>query len=288
MSISLASFLPGASMLVVTTPQEAARKVAERAGKMAERTNLRPLGVVENMSWFVCPHCGEREPIFGEGGGQEAADTLGVPLMGADPAAAGAARRRRHGRADRASPSPTPPRQRGAARGRHAGGAGDEDEGRQAAQPDDARRGGRSRAPALARRRCVLGVDRRPRSSVDGRPPALGGLLGSRIEPACGGSDAGPTRSAAPPRSPRRRRPSTALPVSPKNRLSMRSESSRIRSIPYQRPNVRVRMPSRRGFRIMHEPQEREQARGDDHVVERRLMDAHAGGDHAPFASSSP
>jgi ATP-binding protein involved in chromosome partitioning len=84
-SISLASFLPGASMLVVTTPQEAARKVAERAGKMAERTNLRPLGVVENMSWFVCPHCGEREDIFGSGGGQEAADTLGVPLMGQIP-----------------------------------------------------------------------------------------------------------------------------------------------------------------------------------------------------------
>ena len=84
-SISLASFLPGASMLVVTTPQEAARKVAERAGKMAERTNLRPLGVVENMSWFVCPHCGEREDIFGTGGGQEAADTLGVPLMGQVP-----------------------------------------------------------------------------------------------------------------------------------------------------------------------------------------------------------
>ena len=84
-SISLASFIPGASMLVVTTPQEAARKVAERAGKMAERTNLRPLGVVENMSWFVCPHCGERETIFGEGGGQEAADTLGVPLMGQIP-----------------------------------------------------------------------------------------------------------------------------------------------------------------------------------------------------------
>jgi ATP-binding protein involved in chromosome partitioning len=84
-SISLASFLPGASMLVVTTPQEAARKVAERAGKMAERTNLRPVGVVENMSWFVCPHCGEREPIFGEGGGREAADTLGVPLLAQVP-----------------------------------------------------------------------------------------------------------------------------------------------------------------------------------------------------------
>jgi ATP-binding protein involved in chromosome partitioning len=72
-------------MLVVTTPQEAARKVAERAGKMAERTNLRPLGVIENMSYFVCPHCGEREEIFGRGGGAEAAETLGVPLMAQIP-----------------------------------------------------------------------------------------------------------------------------------------------------------------------------------------------------------
>jgi ATP-binding protein involved in chromosome partitioning len=84
-SISLASFLPGASMLVVTTPQEAARKVAERAGKMAERTNLRPVGVIENMSWFVCPHCGEQTPIFGQGGGGEAAETLGVPLFAQVP-----------------------------------------------------------------------------------------------------------------------------------------------------------------------------------------------------------
>ena len=84
-SISLASFLPGASMLVVTTPQEAARKVAERAGKMAERTNLRPIGVIENMSWFVCPHCGEPTRIFGQDGGQEAADTLGVPLFAQVP-----------------------------------------------------------------------------------------------------------------------------------------------------------------------------------------------------------
>jgi ATP-binding protein involved in chromosome partitioning len=84
-SISLASFLPGASMVVVTTPQEAARTVAERAGKMAERTNLRPLGVIENMSWFVCPHCGEREEIFGEGGGAIASETLGVPLLGQVP-----------------------------------------------------------------------------------------------------------------------------------------------------------------------------------------------------------
>jgi ATP-binding protein involved in chromosome partitioning len=84
-SISLASFLPGAQMLVVTTPQDAARKVAERAGRMAERTNLRPLGVIENMSYYVCPHCGEKERIFGEGGGQEAATTLGVPLLAEVP-----------------------------------------------------------------------------------------------------------------------------------------------------------------------------------------------------------
>jgi ATP-binding protein involved in chromosome partitioning len=52
---------------------------------MAERTNLRPIGVIENMSWFVCPHCGEREAIFGEGGGAEAAQTLGVELLGQVP-----------------------------------------------------------------------------------------------------------------------------------------------------------------------------------------------------------
>ena len=84
-SISLASFLPGAQMLVVTTPQDAARKVAERAGRMAERTNLRPMGVIENMSYYVCPHCGEKERIFGEGGGQEAATALSVPLLAVVP-----------------------------------------------------------------------------------------------------------------------------------------------------------------------------------------------------------
>jgi ATP-binding protein involved in chromosome partitioning len=84
-SISVAGFLPGAQMLVVTTPQEAARKVAERAGKMATQTHLRVAGVIENMSYFVCPHCGERTSIFGEGGGREAADTLGVPLLAQVP-----------------------------------------------------------------------------------------------------------------------------------------------------------------------------------------------------------
>jgi ATP-binding protein involved in chromosome partitioning len=84
-SISMAGFLPGAQLLVVTTPQEAARKVAERAGRMAAQVNQTVIGVIENMSYFVCPHCGERTFIFGEGGGQQAADTLGVPLLGQIP-----------------------------------------------------------------------------------------------------------------------------------------------------------------------------------------------------------
>ncbi len=84
-SISVAGFLPGAQMLVVTTPQEAARKVAERAGKMAGQVRQTVVGVVENMSYFVCPHCGERTNVFGEGGGKLAADTLGVPLLGQIP-----------------------------------------------------------------------------------------------------------------------------------------------------------------------------------------------------------
>src|SRR5207237_9412940 len=75
----------GHRLLVPTTRQAAARKAAARAGRWAERSRLTVCGVVENMSFFVCPHCGERTSIFGEGGGQEAADTLGVPLLGQIP-----------------------------------------------------------------------------------------------------------------------------------------------------------------------------------------------------------
>jgi ATP-binding protein involved in chromosome partitioning len=86
-SLSLASFLPGGSMLVVTTPQDAARKVAERAGRMAQHPNvkLKLVGVIENMSGFVCPHCGEITEVFGTGGGQKTAEILGVPFLGGVP-----------------------------------------------------------------------------------------------------------------------------------------------------------------------------------------------------------
>jgi ATP-binding protein involved in chromosome partitioning len=86
-SLSLASFLPGSSMLVVTTPQDAARKVAERAGRMAQHPNVKMkiLGVIENMAGFVCPHCGEITDVFGRGGGEHTATALGAPFLGAVP-----------------------------------------------------------------------------------------------------------------------------------------------------------------------------------------------------------
>ena len=86
--ISLASLVPGANVVVVTTPQEVASRVAERAGRMATRAKLRLIGVVENMSGFVCSHCGTPAEIFGESGGQSLADALGVPLLGRVPISA--------------------------------------------------------------------------------------------------------------------------------------------------------------------------------------------------------
>ncbi|TDB92533.1 Mrp/NBP35 family ATP-binding protein [Actinomadura sp. 7K534] len=87
-AISVAQLLPSAEILVVTTPQQAAAEVAERAGAIAAQTHQQVVGVIENMSYLSCPHCGERQYIFGEGGGQTVADaltkTLGtrVPLLG--------------------------------------------------------------------------------------------------------------------------------------------------------------------------------------------------------------
>ena len=83
-SISMAQFLPRAEVIVVTTPQPAAQKVAQRAAYMAQKVNLSVSGVIENMSWFTCDH-GERYPLFGSGGGQDLADTLKVPLLGQVP-----------------------------------------------------------------------------------------------------------------------------------------------------------------------------------------------------------
>src|SRR3954468_21996040 len=83
-SMTLAQLLPQARFVIVTTPQPAAQKVAARAADTAKRFDLEIAGVVENMSGFVTPS-GERFTIFGEGGGQELADQLDVPLLGKIP-----------------------------------------------------------------------------------------------------------------------------------------------------------------------------------------------------------
>jgi ATP-binding protein involved in chromosome partitioning len=83
-SMTLAQLLPQAQFVIVTTPQPTSQKVARRAGEMAHKVNLEICGVIENMSGFMTP-TGERYQIFGEGGGQELADELEVPLLGKVP-----------------------------------------------------------------------------------------------------------------------------------------------------------------------------------------------------------
>jgi ATP-binding protein involved in chromosome partitioning len=90
-AISVAQLLPGAELLVVTTPQLAAAEVAERAGAIAMQTHQRIAGVIENMSFLPCPHCGEPVEVFGSGGGSAVAEALTritgtqVPLLGQVP-----------------------------------------------------------------------------------------------------------------------------------------------------------------------------------------------------------
>jgi ATP-binding protein involved in chromosome partitioning len=90
-AISAAHLVPGSELIVVTTPQLAAAEVAERAGSLASQLHQRVVGVIENMAYLPCPHCGERVEVFGAGGGQQVADTLSrisgapVPLMGEIP-----------------------------------------------------------------------------------------------------------------------------------------------------------------------------------------------------------
>lgn len=90
-AISTAQLLPNAEIVVVTTPQSAAADVAVRAGTLAEQTHQKVAGVIENMSSFPCPHCGEPIDLFGFGGGALVAEQLtsalgtNVPLLGQIP-----------------------------------------------------------------------------------------------------------------------------------------------------------------------------------------------------------
>ncbi|HEX9015079.1 MAG TPA: Mrp/NBP35 family ATP-binding protein [Chloroflexota bacterium] len=84
-SLSLAQAIPLAGLVVVTTPQDVALADAAKAIGLFKQLDVPIVGVVENMSYFVCPHCNERTEIFGHGGAQRLADDHGVPLLGQIP-----------------------------------------------------------------------------------------------------------------------------------------------------------------------------------------------------------
>ncbi len=90
-AISAGHLVPGAELIVVTTPQLAAAEVAERAGSLAAQLHQRLVGVIENMAYLSCPHCAERIEVFGKGGGAAVAAALSkltgtnVPMLGEVP-----------------------------------------------------------------------------------------------------------------------------------------------------------------------------------------------------------
>ncbi|HEV2985085.1 MAG TPA: Mrp/NBP35 family ATP-binding protein [Vicinamibacterales bacterium] len=84
-ALSLSQTVPVAGAIVVTTPQQVSLADSRRAVAMYRKLNIPTLGVVENMSYFVCRHCNHEADIFGHGGGEEMAATLGVPFLGRIP-----------------------------------------------------------------------------------------------------------------------------------------------------------------------------------------------------------
>ena len=171
-AMSLGQLLPRAEALVVTTPQPAAQQVAVRAAQMAQKTGMRVLGAVENMSYLA----GTGQELFGSGGGQALADEMGVPLLARiplDPLMREAA--------DDGCPG-----RRGRSRlGGRRGGRGARRVGRRAARGRDPEAAHRPLVESPRAGRRVL----RPRSNAD-----------LALELACARARVSPTRAASPPR----------------------------------------------------------------------------------------
>jgi ATP-binding protein involved in chromosome partitioning len=83
--LTMAQQVPLAGAVIVSTPQDLALIDARRGVEMFRRVNVPVLGVIENMSYFICPKCHERHDIFGHGGAHAEADKLGVPFLGEVP-----------------------------------------------------------------------------------------------------------------------------------------------------------------------------------------------------------
>ena len=83
--LTIAQRVPLSGAVIVTTPQDIALIDARKGLAMFRKVNVPVLGIIENMSYFICRHCGEREEIFGHGGGKKTAGMLGVPFLGEVP-----------------------------------------------------------------------------------------------------------------------------------------------------------------------------------------------------------
>ena len=86
-SLTIAQSVPLTGVAIVATPQALALDIAVKALQMFRSLNVTPLGLIENMSWYVCPECGHEHHVFGHGGAERAARRLGVPFLGALPLA---------------------------------------------------------------------------------------------------------------------------------------------------------------------------------------------------------
>jgi len=83
--LSVAQLIPASGAIIVTTPQEVSLMDSRKAVSFAQRLNLKILGIIENMSGMICPHCGGKIDLFKVGGGEKAAAELGVPFLGKIP-----------------------------------------------------------------------------------------------------------------------------------------------------------------------------------------------------------
>ena len=83
--LTLVQTVPVTGAVIVSTPQDVGLQISMKTLRMFQQTKVPILGIVENMSFYVCPHCGGRDDIFGHGGAKKAAETLGIPFLGEVP-----------------------------------------------------------------------------------------------------------------------------------------------------------------------------------------------------------
>jgi ATP-binding protein involved in chromosome partitioning len=83
--LTLVQTVPVTGALIVSTPQDVGLQISLKTLRMFQQTKVPILGIVENMSYYVCPHCGERDDLFGHGGAQDAATSLRIPFLGEIP-----------------------------------------------------------------------------------------------------------------------------------------------------------------------------------------------------------